>query len=122
MGSIIRAMTRAKGHACLLSVLAFCLLAFVAELSGRALTASVDIGRHFRSPGDATDYYPFLLAGVKVCIALARTPGLAGGEGPRHGRRRPEGAGNLGPARVCAPRPRLRLAAAVAFRPSRSRP
>ena len=64
-------MTWARGHARLLSVLAFCLLAFVAELSGRALTASVDIGRHVRSPGDATaDYYPFLLAGVKVCIAL----------------------------------------------------
>jgi hypothetical protein len=64
-------MTWARGHARLLSVLAFCLLALVAELGGRALTASVDIGRHVRSPGDATaDYYPFLLAGVKVCIAL----------------------------------------------------
>ncbi len=64
-------MTWARGHARLLSVLAFCLLAFIAELAGRALTASVDIGRHVRSPGDATaDYYPFLLVGVKVCIAL----------------------------------------------------
>ncbi len=36
-------MTWAKGHARQLSVLAFCLLALVAELSGRALIASVDI-------------------------------------------------------------------------------
>jgi hypothetical protein len=64
-------MRWAKDHARLLSVLAFCLLAFVAELGGRALTASVDIGRHVHAPGDATaNYFPFLLAGVKVCIAL----------------------------------------------------
>jgi hypothetical protein len=64
-------MTWARGHARLLSVLAFCLLALVAELGGRALTGSVDVGRHVRSPGDATaDYYLFLLVGVKACIAL----------------------------------------------------
>lgn len=64
-------MRWARDHARLLSVLAFCLLAFVAELAGRAITASVDIGRHFRTPGDATaDYYPVLLTGLKVCIAL----------------------------------------------------
>jgi hypothetical protein len=55
----------------LFSVLAFGLLALVAELTGRALTGWLDIGRHVHSPGDASaDYYPFLLAGVKVCIAL----------------------------------------------------
>jgi hypothetical protein len=61
----------ARKHARLLSVLAFCLLAFAAELAGRALTATIDVGRHVRSPADATaDYYPFLLAGLKVGIAL----------------------------------------------------
>src|SRR5262245_55169667 len=64
-------MRWAREHARLLSVLAFCVLALAAELVGRALTASIDIGRHVRSPADASaDYYPFLLAGVKVCIAL----------------------------------------------------
>ena len=103
-------MTWARGHARLLSVLAFCLLAFVAELSGRALTASVDIGRHVRSPGDATaDYYPFLLAGVKVCIALllARLAWrVAKARATADAARRALGAS----ARLArAPRPRLRL-------------
>ena len=103
-------MTWAKGHARLLSVLAFCLLAFVAELSGRALTASVDVGRHVRSPGDATaDYYPFLLAGVKVCIALllARLAWrVAKARATADAARRALGAS----ARLArAPRPRLRL-------------
>ncbi len=103
-------MTWAKGHARLLSVLAFCLLGFVAELSGRALTASVDIGRHVRSPGDATaDYYPFLLAGVKVCIALllARLAWrVAKARATADAARRALGTS----ARLTqAPRPRLRL-------------
>jgi hypothetical protein len=103
-------MTWAKGHARLLSVLAFCLLAFVAELSGRALTASVDIGRHVRSPGDATaDYYPFLLAGLKVCIALllARLAWrVAKARATADAARRALGSS----ARLArAPRPRLRL-------------
>jgi hypothetical protein len=64
-------MRWARNHARLFSILAFCLLALVAELVGRALTASVDVGRHVHAPGNAAaDYYPFLLAGVKVCIAL----------------------------------------------------
>jgi hypothetical protein len=103
-------MTWARGHARLLSVLAFCLLAFVAELAGRALTASVDIGRHVRSPGDATaDYYPFLLAGVKVCIALllARLAWrVAKARATADAARRALGS----TARLArAPRPRLRL-------------
>jgi hypothetical protein len=92
------------------SVLAFCLLALVAELCGRALTASVDIGRHVRSPGDATaDYYPFLLAGVKVCIALllARLAWrVAKARATADAARRALG----GTAQLArAPRPRLRL-------------
>jgi hypothetical protein len=64
-------MQRARRHQRLLSGLAFALLALVAELVGRSLTHRFDIGRHVGPPSYATaDYYPFLLAGVKVGIAL----------------------------------------------------
>lgn len=64
-------MQRARRHQRLLSALAFGLLALVAELTGRSLTHRIDIGRHVDSPSYAgTDYYPFLLAGVKIGIAL----------------------------------------------------
>jgi hypothetical protein len=64
-------MQRARRHQRLLSGLAFALLALVAELLGRSLTHRFDIGRHVRSPSYSTaDYYPFLLAGVKIGIAL----------------------------------------------------
>jgi hypothetical protein len=47
------------------------LLALIAELTGRSLTHRIDVGRHVRSPSYAgADYYPFLLAAVKVGIAL----------------------------------------------------
>jgi hypothetical protein len=47
------------------------LLALVAELVGRSLTHRLDFGRHVAAPGYAgADYDPFLLAGVKVGIAL----------------------------------------------------
>jgi hypothetical protein len=62
---------RARRHQRLLSGLAFALLALVAELIGRSLTHRLDVGRHVATPGYAgADYYPFLLAGVKVGIAL----------------------------------------------------
>jgi hypothetical protein len=64
-------MQRARRHQRLLSGLAFALLALVAELLGRSLTHRFDIGRHVQAGSYATaDYYPFLLAGVKVGIAL----------------------------------------------------
>src|SRR3954451_20612014 len=64
-------MDRARRHQRLLSGLAFGLLALVAELAGRSLTYRLDVGRHVGTPGDGgADYYPFLLAGVKVGIAL----------------------------------------------------
>src|SRR5919204_1196703 len=64
-------MDRARRHQRLLSVLAFGLLALVAELVGRSLTHRLDVGRHVAAPGYAgADYYPFLLAGVKIGIAL----------------------------------------------------
>ena len=64
-------MDRARRHQRLLSGLAFGLLALIAELVGRSLTHRLDVGRHVAAPGYAgADYYPFLLAGVKVGIAL----------------------------------------------------
>src|SRR5204862_7763899 len=64
-------MDRARRHQRLLSGLAFGLLALVAELVGRSLTHRLDVGRHVAAPAYAgADHYPFLLAGVKVGIAL----------------------------------------------------
>jgi hypothetical protein len=61
----------ARKHQRLLSILAFGLLALAAELLGRSLTHRIDVGRHVRSPSYAgADYYPFLLAAVKVGVAL----------------------------------------------------
>jgi hypothetical protein len=64
-------MERARKHARLLSVGAFCLLALVAELVGRSLTARIDVGQHVGAPGDpGAAYYPFLIGAVKLGIAL----------------------------------------------------
>ena len=55
----------------LLAGLALGLLALVAELIGRSLTHRIDVGRHVGSDGYShQDYYPFLLAGVKIGVAL----------------------------------------------------
>ncbi len=43
----------------------------LAELVGRSLTHRIDVGRHVESPSySSADYYPFLLAAVKLGIAL----------------------------------------------------
>jgi hypothetical protein len=64
-------MQRARRHQRLSAALAFALLALVAELVGRSLTHRLDVGRHVRSPSYAgADYYPFLLAAVKLGVAL----------------------------------------------------
>jgi hypothetical protein len=64
-------MRRARDHRRLLSILAFGLLALVADLAGSSLTHRIDVGRHVRSPSySSADYYPILLAAVKVGIAL----------------------------------------------------
>src|ERR671936_2673341 len=64
-------MQRARRHQRLSSALAFALLALVAELGGRSLTHRLDVGRHVRSPSySGADYYPFLLAAVKLGVAL----------------------------------------------------
>ena len=64
-------MGRARAHRRLAGVGSFALLALVAELAGRSLTLRLDLGRHVPTPSyGGADYYPFLLAGVKVAIAL----------------------------------------------------
>lgn len=64
-------MQRARAHRRLAGFGAFALLALVAELFGRSLTVRLDLGRHVATPSyGGTDYYPFLLAGVKIGVAL----------------------------------------------------
>ena len=64
-------MERARRHQRLLARLALGLLALIAELVGRSLTHRLDLGRHVATPSYAgADYYPILLAVVKVGVAL----------------------------------------------------
>lgn len=64
-------MQRARRHQRLFAGLAFALLALIAELVGRSLTHRLNVGRHVATPSYAgADYYPFLLAGVKLGVAL----------------------------------------------------
>jgi hypothetical protein len=64
-------VARTRRHQRVLALLAFGLLALVAELAGRSLTHRIDVGRHVAPPRYATaDYYPFLLLGVKIAVAL----------------------------------------------------
>jgi hypothetical protein len=64
-------MHRARRHQRISSALAFALLALVAELAGRSLTHRLNVGEHVRSSGySGAEYYPFLLAAVKVGVAL----------------------------------------------------
>jgi hypothetical protein len=62
---------RARRHQRLFAGLAFALLALIAELVGRSLAHRLDVGRHVASPSySGQDYYPFLLAAVKLGAAL----------------------------------------------------
>jgi hypothetical protein len=64
-------MQRARRHHRFFSALAFGLLALTAELVGRSLAHRLDVGRHVNSPRySGADYYPFLLAAVKLGVAL----------------------------------------------------
>lgn len=64
-------MERARRHQRLLAGLALGLLMLIAELAGRSLTHRLDLGRHVgRVSYAGADYYPFLLAAVKVAVAL----------------------------------------------------
>jgi hypothetical protein len=64
-------MERARRHQVLLARLALGLLALIAELAGRSLTHRLDFGRHLGPSSYAeAQYYPVLLAVVKVAVAL----------------------------------------------------
>jgi len=64
-------MQCARRHQRLSAGLAFSLLALVAELAGRSLTHRLNVGRHVATPSySGADYYPFLLAAVKLGLAL----------------------------------------------------
>lgn len=64
-------MERGRRHQRLLAGLALGLLALIAELAGRSLTHRLDLGRHVGRVSYAhAEYYPFLLAAVKVGAAL----------------------------------------------------
>ena len=64
-------MQRARRHQRLFAGLAFALLALIAELVGRSLTHRLNVGKHVATPSYAgADYYPFLLAAVKLGVAL----------------------------------------------------
>jgi len=67
MTPVARPRTRQR----LLAGLALGLVALVAELAGRSLTHRLDVGRRVGRVSYAhADYYPFLLAGVKIAVAL----------------------------------------------------
>ncbi len=64
-------MERARRHQRFLARVALVLLALVAELAGRSLSHRLDFGKHVASPSySGADYYPILLAVVKVSLAL----------------------------------------------------
>jgi hypothetical protein len=64
-------MERARRHQRLLARLALVLLALIAELVGRSLSHRLDVGRHVGAPSySGAEYYPILLAVVKVGVAL----------------------------------------------------
>jgi hypothetical protein len=56
----------------------FGLLVVIAELAGRSITSRVDARLHVQPlVNSGADYYPFLLAGLKVCCAVALAALLA---------------------------------------------
>src|SRR6059058_5138891 len=63
-------MERARRHQRGLARLALLLLALVAELTGRSLAHRLDFGRHVETPYSGAQYYPILLAVVKIAVAL----------------------------------------------------
>src|SRR6476619_6117130 len=64
-------MQRARRHQRFSAGLAFGLLALIAELFGRSLTHRLNVGQHVSSSGySGAEYYPFLLAAVKLLVAL----------------------------------------------------
>ena len=64
-------MKRARRHQRFSTGLAFGLLALIAELTGRSLTHRLNVGEHVHSSAySGAEYYPLLLAAVKLGVAL----------------------------------------------------
>ncbi len=64
-------MARARRHQRVAASVAFALLALLAEIVGRSVTHRVDSALHVQNPLPASEAYaPFVLAGVKIGIAL----------------------------------------------------
>ena len=64
-------MSRARSHQRIFGLLSLGLIGLVAELAGRSLTHRLDVGRQVGRVSYAhAEYYPFLLAGVKIGVAL----------------------------------------------------
>jgi hypothetical protein len=64
-------MSRARSHQRFFGLLSLGLLSLIAELAGRSLTHRLDVGRQVGKVSYAhAEYYPFLLAGVKIGVAL----------------------------------------------------
>ena len=64
-------MSRARSHQRLFALLSLGLLSLIAELAGRSLTHRLDVGRQVGKVSYAhAEYYPLLLAGVKIGVAL----------------------------------------------------
>jgi hypothetical protein len=64
-------MSRARSHQRLFGLLSLGVIGLVAELAGRSLTHRIDVGRRVGAVSYAhAQYYPFLLAGVKIAVAL----------------------------------------------------
>jgi hypothetical protein len=106
-------MERARRHQRLLARLALGLLALVAELLGRSLAHRLDFGRHVGTPYPGANYYPVLLAVVKVAVALmlARVTWrfVKAHTVERAARRLLDAHGSCAPPRRRAPRVRLEL-------------
>src|SRR4051812_39486143 len=106
-------MERARAHRRLAGFGSFALLALVAEITGRSLTVSLDLGRHVPTPRySGTHYYPFLLGGVKIGVALmlaALTWRFVRARSAARGARRLLGAVGARPR----PTPRVRIAVSL---------
>jgi hypothetical protein len=64
-------MSRARNHRRIFGLLSLGLIGLVAELAGRSLTHRLDVGRQVGRVSYAhAEYYPFLLAAVKIGVAL----------------------------------------------------
>jgi len=64
-------MSRARSHQRFFGLLSLGLLSLIAELAGRSLTHRLDVGRQVGKVSYAhAEYYPVLLAGVKIAVAL----------------------------------------------------